>query len=271
MLRGAGARLERALINFFADLHADKHGYTEVMVPYMVHRDVAEGTGQLPKFEEDMFKLSKPVNGQDMFLIPTAELPVTNIHRGEILEEDQLPIKYAAFTPCFRSEAGSAGRDTRGIYRVHQFHKVELVWLSTPDGAEACHQQLVRHAEAVLQALELPYRVALHCGGEVSFAAHKCYDLEVWMPGRGGWGEISSCSQFSDFQSRRMNLRYRPEQVNGKTQKPKLVHTLNGSAVAVGRCMLAILETNQQADGSVTIPAVLQQYMGGLQVLRPAE
>jgi len=271
ILKGLGAKLERALINWFLDTHTEKNGYTEVMVPYMVHRSAAEGTGQLPKFENDMFKLSEPVNGQDMFLIPTAELPVTNIHRDEILDVDQLPIQYVAFTPCFRSEAGSAGRDVRGIIRQHQFHKVEMVWVTTADQAEANHQALVGHAEALLQALELPYRVMLHCGGETSFGATRCYDLEVWLPSQDQYREISSCSHFTDFQARRMSLRYRPAPVEGKKQKPKLAHTLNGSGLAVGRTMVAILENYQQADGSVVIPEVLRPYMGGRQSINPAE
>ena len=269
ILTGDGARLERALINFFLDTHTDKHGYTEAMVPYIVHRSVAEGTGQLPKFEADMFRLAEPLNGQDAFLIPTAELPVTNIHRGEILDASQLPIKYVAFTPCFRSEAGAAGRDTRGIIRQHQFHKVEMVWVTTPDQSEANHEALVGHAEALLQALELPYRVVLHCGGEVSFSAARCYDIEVWLPSQKTYREISSCSLFTDFQARRMSLRYRPESVDGKKQKPRLCHTLNGSGLAVGRTWVAIIENNQQADGSVVIPEVLRPYMGGKDVIQP--
>ena len=272
ILKGAGARLERALINFFLDTHTTQNGYTEVMVPYMVHRSCAEGTGMLPKFEHDMFKLSEPVNGQDMFLIPTAELPVTNIHREEILEAAQLPIKYVAFTPCFRSEAGSAGRDVRGIIRQHQFHKVEMVWVTTPEQAEANHQELVGHAEGLLKALKLPYRLMLHCGGETSFGAHRCYDLEVWLPSQAQYREISSCSHFADFQARRMSLRYRPEPVDGKKQKPRLAHTLNGSGLAVGRTMVAILENYQQVDGSVVVPEVLRPYMGGLErISAPSE
>lgn len=269
ILKGAGARLERALINYFLDTHTTVNGYTEVMVPYMVHRSACEGTGQLPKFEHDMFKLSEPVNGQDMFLIPTAEIPVTNIHREEILEEAELPLKYVAFTPCFRSEAGSAGRDVRGIIRQHQFHKVEMVWITTAERAEADHEALVGHAEALLQALELPYRLMLHCGGETSFSAHRCFDLEVWLPSQEQYREISSCSHFTDFQARRMSLRYRPEPVGGKKQKPKLAHTLNGSGLAVGRTMVAIVENYQQADGSVVIPRVLRPYMNGLERIAP--
>jgi seryl-tRNA synthetase len=262
VLKGAGARLERALINFFLDTHTGEHGYTEVMTPYMVHRRIMEGTGQLPKFEEDMFKLDRPVNGADTFLIPTAEVPVTNLHREEILEEEQLPVRYACFTPCFRAEAGSAGRDVRGIIRQHQFHKVELVWVTTPDRSEKDHQALVSHAEVLLQKLGLPYRVVQHCGGEVSFNAHVAFDLEVWLPSQNKYREISSCSNFGDYQARRMQLRYRPGG-DGKA-KPKLAHTLNGSGLAVGRTLVAILENYQQADGSVVVPEVLRPYMGGL-------
>ena len=266
VLAGAGARLERALINFFLDLHTTEHGYTEVMVPYLVHRSVAEGTGQLPKFEKDMFRLAEPLNGQDAFLIPTAEVPVTNLHREEILEEAQLPLKYACFTPCFRSEAGSAGRDVRGLVRVHQFHKVELVWIVSPDAADACHQALVGHAEKALQLLELPYRVMELCAADTSFGAARCYDLEVWLPSQG-YREISSCSHFGDFQARRMQLRYRPG--GEKKAKPRAAHTLNGSGLAVGRTVVAILENHLQADGTVRIPAALRPYMGGLEVIAP--
>jgi seryl-tRNA synthetase len=268
VLVGMGARLERALINFFLDQHTDVHGYTEVLTPYIVHADIAEGTGQLPKFESDMFKLAEPLNGQTSYLIPTAEVPVTNLHRDEIIEEADLPIRYACFSPCFRSEAGSAGRDVRGLIRVHQFHKVELVWITTPDKAEAQHQELVGHAEAMLQALELPYRVMDLCSGDVSFAAHRCYDLEVWLPSQG-YREISSISHFTDFQARRMGLRYRPASDDGKKQKPRSAHTLNGSGLAVGRTLVAILENYQQPDGSVLIPEVLRPYMGGVDRMVP--
>lgn len=267
VLRGAGARLERALINFFLDLHVGEHGYTEVMVPYLVHRSVAEGTGQLPKFEKDMFRLADPLNGQDAFLIPTAEVPVTNLHREEILEEADLPLKYACFTPCFRSEAGSAGRDVRGLIRVHQFHKVEMVWLTTPERAEEDHQALVGHAEDCLQRLELPYRVIELCSADVGFGAARCFDLEVFLPSQG-YREISSCSHFGDFQARRMLARYRPVAEGGKA-KPRLLHTLNGSGLAVGRTLVAILENNVQPDGSVVVPAVLRPYMGGLERIEP--
>ena len=267
VLRGLGARLERALINYFLDLHVGEHGYTELMVPYLVHREVAEGTGQLPKFEADMFRLAEPLNGQDAFLIPTAEVPVTNLHRQEIVEEAALPLKYAAFTPCFRSEAGSAGRDVRGLIRVHQFHKVEMVWITTPERAEADHQALVKHAETALQGLGLPYRVMELCGGDVGFSAHRCFDLEVWLPSQG-YREISSCSHFTDFQARRMALRYRPATEGKKKAKPRHAHTLNGSGLAVGRTLVALLENGVQEDGSVVLPEVLRPYMGGVNVLK---
>lgn len=268
VLTGAGARLERALVNFFLDLHVEQHGYTEAMVPYLVHRRIAEGTGQLPKFEADMFRLAEPLNGADAFLVPTAEVPVTNLHREEILEEEQLPLKYAAFTPCFRSEAGSAGRDVRGLIRVHQFHKVELVWITTPEQAEASHQQLVGHAEKALQLLELPYRVMELCGGDVGFGATRCYDLEVWLPSQG-YREISSCSHYADFQARRMQLRYRPAGEGNKKAKPRAAHTLNGSGLAVGRALVAILENHVQPDGTVRIPEVLRPYMAGADRIAP--
>lgn len=269
ILKGAGARMERALISFFLDLHTAEHGYTEVMTPYMVWREVCEGTGQLPKFEQDMFKLAEPVNGKDAFLISTAEIPVTNIHRGEILEAAELPKQFACFTPCFRSEAGAAGKDTRGIIRQHQFHKVELVWLTTPDRAEADHASLVRHAEVCLERLELPYRTVTLCAGDIGFGATLCQDLEVWLPSQGKYREISSCSWFGDFQARRMQLKYRPVDEAGKPGKVKLVHTLNGSGLAVGRTLVAILENHQQADGSVVVPQALRPYMGGIEVIRP--
>jgi len=257
--------MERALINFFLDLHTNRHGYQEVMVPYVVWRSSMEGTGQLPKFEADAFKLSEPVNGQDAFLIPTAEVPVTNLFRGEILEEADLPKSFACFTPCFRSEAGSYGKDTRGLIRQHQFHKVELVKLTTPENAAQAHEELTTHAEACLQALELPYRVMALCGGDIGFGASYCYDLEAWLPGQNAYREISSCSVYGDFQSRRMKLRYRPATTSGtEKKKPVLVHTINGSALAVGRTLVAILENHQQADGSVAVPDALRPYMGGL-------
>ena len=267
ILKGAGARLERALINFFLDLHTGTHGYTEVMVPYIVHREILEGTSQLPKFEADLFRIEGNVNGADAFLIPTAEVPVTNMHRGEILDEAALPLKYACFTPCFRSEAGSAGRDVRGILRQHQFHKVEMVWITTLEHADAAHAELVSHAEACLQRLGLAYRAVLHCGGETSFGANKCIDLEVWLPSQG-YREVSSCSSFLDFQARRMQLRYRPTR-EGKKAKPRLAATLNGSGLACGRTMVAILENYQQPDGSLIIPEALRPYMGGMEIVHP--
>lgn len=270
VLKGLGARLERALINFYLDLHTSEHGYTELMVPYIVHAENLEGTGQLPKFEEDLFKLSEPLNGSVAYLIPTAEVPVTNLHRGEIIEESALPLKYTAFTPCFRAEAGSAGRDVRGILRQHQFHKVEMVWVTTPERAEQDHQTLLGHAEKCLQLLDLPFRTVRHCGGEVGFSAHKCYDLEVWLPSQKAYREVSSVSQFTDFQTRRMGLRYRPEPVDGRKQKTRLCHTLNGSGIAIGRSVVAILENNQRADGSVVIPNVLVPYMGGAEIIKRA-
>jgi seryl-tRNA synthetase len=264
VLRGAGARLERALISFFLDLHTAQHGYTEVMVPYIVWGSTMYGTAQLPKFEADLFKLTQPLNGQDAYLIPTAEVPVTNLHREEILEAADLPRAYACFTPCFRSEAGSYGRDTKGLIRQHQFHKVEMVRISSAEDSDEQHELLTRHAEACLQALELPYRVMRLCGGDISANARHCYDLEVWLPGQQAYREISSCSTFGDYQARRMKLRYRPEPVDGKKQKPRLAHTINGSGLAVGRTLVAILENYQQADGSVVIPQALRPYMGGL-------
>ena len=263
VLYGAGARLERSLVNFFLDMHTSSHGYVEAMVPYIVHRRVLEGTGQLPKFEDDMFRLAEPLNGADAFLIPTAEVPVTNLRRDEIVGHEELPLKYACFTPCFRAEAGSAGRDVRGLMRTHQFHKVELVQLTTPEGSQAAHDAIVRHAEACLEALELPYRSMLLCAGDTSFGAARCIDLEVWLPSQQTYREVSSISNFNDFQARRMNLRYRPEPVDGKKKsKPVYAHTLNGSGLAVGRVLLAVLENHQQADGSIRIPAALQPYMG---------
>jgi seryl-tRNA synthetase len=263
VLKGAGARLERALINFFLDIQGSEHGYTELMVPYIVSRDTITGTGQLPKFEADLFKLSATVNGQDAFLIPTAEVPVTNLHRDEIVEEAQLPLQYCAFTPCFRSEAGSHGQDTKGLIRQHQFHKVELVWICTPERSAELHEVLTGHAETILQRLGLPYRVMQLCSGDISASAAKCYDLEVWLPSQGRYREISSCSNFLDYQARRMKLRFRRRLEGGKT-KNQFCHTLNGSGLAVGRTLVAILENYQQADGSVLIPEALRPSMGGL-------
>ena len=252
LLKGFGSRLSRVLVNFFLDLHTQKHGYTEVLPPFMVNSATMTGTGQLPKFKEDLFK----IEDWDLWLIPTAEVPVTNIHAGETLREDQLPIYYTAYTPCFRSEAGSYGKDTRGLIRQHQFEKVELVKFTTPEQSKQEHERLLEEAETVLQLLQLPYRVVNLCTGDLGFSATKTYDIEVWLPGQNTYREISSCSNFLDFQARRAGIRYRPE---GK-KKSRLVHTLNGSGLAVGRTLLAILENYQQEDGSVAIPEVLTPY-----------
>ncbi|MBM9511711.1 serine--tRNA ligase [Desulfogranum marinum] len=252
LLKGFGSRLSRALVNFFLDLHTQKHGYTEVLPPFMVNSATMTGTGQLPKFKADLFK----IEDWDLWLIPTAEVPVTNIHAGETLREDQLPLYYTAYTPCFRSEAGSYGKDTRGLIRQHQFEKVELVKFTTPEQSEQEHERLLEEAETVLQLLQLPYRVVNLCTGDLGFSATKTYDIEVWLPGQNAYREISSCSNFLDFQARRAGIRYRPD---GK-KKSSLVHTLNGSGLAVGRTLLAILENYQQEDGSVAIPEVLTPY-----------
>ena len=252
--KGLGSRLERSLINFFLNTHTSEHGYTEVMPPFMANRDSFMGTGQLPKFEEDMFKLE----GLEYFLVPTAEVPVTNIHRGEILTADELPIKYCAYTPCFRSEAGSAGRDTRGLVRQHQFNKVELVKFVLPENSYDELESLTMNAEKILQLLKLPYRRVKICTGDLGFTAAFKYDLEVWMPSYGRYVEISSCSNFEDFQARRANIKFKRD----KKSKAEFVHTLNGSGLAVGRCLAAILENYQQADGSVVVPEVLRPYMG---------
>jgi seryl-tRNA synthetase len=257
LYRGAGARLERALINFMLDLHTEQHGYVEVLPPFMVNRDSMTATGQLPKFEEDLFRLADP----EYFLIPTAEVPVTNIHRGEILKRSDLPICYTAYTPCFRREAGSYGKDTRGLIRQHQFNKVELVKFAHPSESSAELEKLTANAEKVLQLLELPYRVMALCSGDIGFSAAKTYDLEVWLPGQNCFREISSCSTFGDFQARRAGIRFREDE----KAKPEFVHTLNGSGLAVGRTVVAVLENFQQADGSVLVPAVLRPYMGGLE------
>ncbi len=254
---GAGALLERALINFMLDLHIRKHGYREVLPPFMVNEETLIGTGQLPKFKEDLFKLED----WDYYLVPTAEVPVTNLHREEILPEEVLPLYYTAYTPCFRSEAGAHGRDTRGIVRQHQFNKVELVKITTPETSYQELESLLLDAEEVLQLLGLPYRVMLLCTGDLGFSAAKTYDIEVWAPGQGRFVEISSCSNCEDFQARRANIRYRPRSGG----KPRFVHTLNGSGLAVGRTVMAILENYQQPDGSVVIPEVLRPYMGGLE------
>lgn len=266
VLKGEGSRLDRALIAFFLD-RAAKSGYTEVSVPYVVSRTTMTGTGQLPKFEADMFRLAEPLNGEDAFLIPTAEVPVTNLHRDEILDERQLPISYASFTPCFRAEAGSYGRDTRGMLRQHQFHKVELVKIVTPEQARAEHEALTKNAMDLLVELGLPYRQVMLCGADTGAGAAICYDLEVWLPSQGVYREISSCSCYSDYQARRMKLRYRPDGGG----KPRHCHTINGSGLAVGRTLVAILENYQEADGSVIVPEVLRPFMGGLDRIRPRE
>jgi seryl-tRNA synthetase len=255
-LSGPLARLHRALTQFMLDLHTSEHGYTEVYVPYLVNSECLRGTGQLPKFEEDLFA----IRDTDYYLIPTAEVPVTNFVREEIIPAERLPLKYVAHTPCFRSEAGSYGKDTRGMIRQHQFEKVELVQVVHPEDSWQAHEDLTRHAEIVLQRLGLPYRVMNLCAGDLGFASSKTYDLEVWLPGQQAYREISSCSNFLDFQSRRMQARWR----NPETQKPEWVHTLNGSALAVGRTLIAVLENYQQSDGSIRIPEGLQPYMGGL-------
>lgn len=255
--KGLGARLERALINFMMDLHSNRHGYTEMLPPLIVNRGSLYGTGQLPKFEEDLFKLADT----DYYMIPTAEVPVTNYHREEILSAEDLPKYYVAYSPCFRSEAGSAGRDTRGIIRQHQFNKVELVKLVKPEDSYAELESLTANAEAVLQLLGLPYRVVVLCTGDLGFSSAKTYDLEVWLPHSGTYREISSCSNFEDFQARRAGIRFRREQ----GAKPEFVHTLNGSGLAIGRTMAAILENFQQEDGSVLIPEPLRPYMGGVE------
>ena len=258
--KGLGARLERALINFMLDLHTGQHGYKEILPPFMVNSASMTGTGQLPKFEEDLFKLREG----DYYLIPTAEVPVTNLHRDEILSESSLPIYYTAYTACFRSEAGSAGRDTRGVIRQHQFNKVELVKFVHPQNSYDELEKLLANAEKVLQLLELPYRVINLCGGDLGFSSAKTYDIEVWLPSYQAYKEISSCSNFEDFQARRANIRFRPKD-KGKVE---FVHTLNGSGLAVGRTLAAVLENYQQADGSVLIPEVLQPYMGGLKEIK---
>lgn len=252
---GMGARLERALYNFMLDQHTEKDGYTEVIPPYIVNKDSMTGTGQLPKFEEDMYALQ--VEGANMYLIPTAEVPLTNYYRGEIIDAAKLPISFTAMTPCFRAEAGSAGRDTRGLIRQHQFHKVEMVKYTTPETSYDELEKLTNHAEGILKALQLPYRVVCLCTGDIGFSAAKTFDLEVWFPAQGKYREISSCSNTEDFQARRANIRFRRE-AKGKLE---YVHTLNGSGVAVGRAVAAILENYQQADGSVVVPEVLRPYM----------
>ena len=256
LYKGAGARLERALINFMLDLHTESHNYTEILPPFIANRTTMTGTGQLPKFEDDLFKLE----GLDYFLIPTAEVPLTNIFQKEILNEEDLPVYFAAHTPCFRKEAGSYGKDTKGLIRQHQFNKVELVKFSTPETSDDELEGLLSNAEEVLKRLGIHYRVANLCTGDIGFSAAKTYDIEVWLPGQGVYREISSCSNFGDFQARRAGIRYRKK----GEKKTEFVHTLNGSGLAVGRTVVAVLENFQQADGSVLIPEALQHYMGGL-------
>ncbi|MGG4221650.1 serine--tRNA ligase [Paenibacillus jamilae] len=261
--KGLGARLERALINFMMDLHSSEHGYEEMLPPYIVNRDSLYGTGQLPKFEEDLFKL----RDTEYYLIPTAEVPVTNYHREEIMNAEQLPKYYVAYSSCFRSEAGSAGRDTRGLIRQHQFNKVEMLKLVHPDTSYEELEKMTNNAERVLQLLGLPYRVLALCTGDMGFTSAKTYDLEVWLPESGMYREISSCSNTEDFQARRANIRFRPD----AKAKPEFVHTLNGSGLAVGRTVAAILENYQQEDGSIVIPEVLRSYMRGIEVITPKQ
>jgi len=260
VLTGAGAGLERALINFMLDLHTTQHGYREVLPPFMVNRSAMTGTGQLPKFEEDLFRLSQ----EDYFLIPTAEVPLTNLHRDEILNEAQLPIRYTAYTPCFRREAGSYGKDTKGLIRLHQFNKVELVAFSTPEESYSELERLTANAETILQQLGLHYRVMLLCAGDMGFSSAKTYDIEVWLPSQNQFREISSCSNFEGFQARRAGIRFKGS-LGKKDAKTEFVHTLNGSGLAVGRTVVAIMENFQQPDGSVLIPPVLRPYMGGME------
>ncbi len=272
---GAGARLERALISFFLDMHTRQHGYTEVLPPFIVNSKSLFGTGQLPKFADDLFCCSDADAGaaargeykdSDHWLIPTAEVPVTNLYRDEILDGALLPISLTAYTPCFRAEAGAAGKDTRGIIRQHQFQKVELVKFTRPEDSDAQHEQLTRDAEEILEALNLPYRRVLLCTCDTGFSSAKTYDLEVWLPGQGLYREISSCSNFDAFQARRANIRYRPA-AQGAKAKPEFVHTLNGSGLAVGRTWVAIVENYQQPDGTITIPEALRPYMGGINTI----
>ncbi|MEL6870586.1 MAG: serine--tRNA ligase [Pseudomonadota bacterium] len=256
VMRGGLASLQRALIQFMLDTHTQQHGYTEVYVPYLVQPDALQGTGQLPKFADDLFAID---DERQFYLIPTAEVPVTNMVREQVLEAAALPLQFVAHTPCFRSEAGSYGQDTRGMIRQHQFEKVELVHIVPPAQSDAALEALTSHAEAILQALELPYRVVALCAGDVGFSARKTYDLEVWLPGQQRYREISSCSNCGDFQARRMSARWRP----GNDQKPEPLHTLNGSGVAAGRALIAVMENYQNADGSIRVPTVLQSYLGG--------
>ena len=262
VLTGPLARLHRALAQFMLQMHTEQHSYIETYVPYLVGADAMRGTGQLPKFEEDAFRID---DEPPRYLIPTAEVPLTNLVADEIVDAGRLPLKFVAHTPCFRREAGSYGKDTRGMIRQHQFDKVELVQISLPDEAEDCLEQLTAHAEAVLKALELPFRTVLLCAGDMGFSACKTYDLEVWLPGQQAWREISSCSHFGSFQARRMQARWR----NPETGKPELVHTINGSGLAIGRTLVAVLENYQNRDGSVTVPEALKPYIGGLERLEP--
>ena len=259
VLKGGAARLSRALIQFFLDVHVDEQGYREVLPPFLVNADSLFGTGQLPKFETDLFRTA-----EGFYLVPTAEVPVTNLHRDEILRLEELPLRYTAYTPCFRSEAGAAGRDTRGMIRQHQFDKVEIVQLVKPEDSAAALEALTADAEALLRRLELPYRVVSLCTGDLGFASAKTYDLEVWLPGLNAYKEVSSCSNFGDFQARRASIRFR----RAEREKPEFVHTLNGSGLPIGRTLVAILENFQRADGSVEIPKVLRPYMGGQTEIR---
>jgi len=263
-MSGAMAKLHRALAQFMLDVHSEEHGYEETYVPYLVNRQALEGTGQLPKFEEDLFRIPQAQGDKDFYLIPTAEVPVTNLMRDAVYD-GPLPLKKVAHTPCFRSEAGSYGRDTRGMIRQHQFDKVELVQFVRAEQSDAALEELTGHAEAILQKLKLPYRKVLLCGGDLGFSAARTYDLEVWLPGQQKYREISSCSTFGDYQARRMQARWR----NPETGKPELLHTLNGSGLAVGRTLVAVLENYQQEDGSIVVPEVLRPYMRGLEVIRP--
>ena len=259
-LQGKMARLQRALTQFMLNTHSKEHGYTEIYVPYMVNADSLQGTGQLPKFEEDLFKLKGEM---EYYLIPTAEVPVTNMVRDEIIEDSDMPMRWVAHTPCFRSEAGSYGKDTRGMIRQHQFEKVEMVQIVRPEESQQALEELTSHAETILQKLELPYRVVTLCTGDLGFSSTKTYDLEVWLPGQNAYREISSCSNFGDFQARRMQARWR----NPETGKPELVHTINGSGLAVGRTLVAVVENYQQEDGSIRVPDALRHYMGGLETI----
>jgi seryl-tRNA synthetase len=261
VLKGKIARMHRALIQFMLDTHINEHGYNEIYVPYMVNKESLLGTSQLPKFEEDLFKV--PFGERDYYLIPTAEVPVTNMVRDQILDESELPLKYTAHTPCFRSEAGASGKDTRGLIRQHQFEKVEMIQMVKPEDSWQALEDMTSHAENILQKLELPYRVINLCGGDLGFAAAKTYDIEVWLPAQDKYREISSCSNTLDFQARRMKARWR----NSETGKPELLHTLNGSGLAVGRTLVAILENHQNAEGTINVPKALQPYMGGISII----